>query len=66
MDTYLIYREWFRQHYGRDFVCSREQWREWCRRPGKALELADARTIDLLADQAEIDRERSEGWAYGR
>lgn len=62
MDAFEIYCEWFRAHYGREFVCSREQWREWCARP--ALALADARVIDILADQAEISRERSEGWAY--
>lgn len=66
MDAFEVYREWFRAHYGRDFVCSREQWQEWCSRPGRALEAHDARVIDLLADQREIDRERSEGWAYGQ
>lgn len=62
MDAYEVYREWFRHHYGREFVCTREQWDEWC---SAGTPRHDARIVDLLADQREIDRERQEGWTYG-
>ena len=58
-DTYQIYSEWFAHHYGRPFTVTREQWNEWCRRPAKALERADARMVDVLAGEGE------EGWARG-
>jgi len=66
LDAYETYRDWFRQHYGRDFICTPEQWAEWCNQPSldaKLLQSADARTVDILADQREFEREAREGWA---
>jgi hypothetical protein len=53
-ETYDIYRQWFRDHYGYEYPVSREEFRAWCRAPRRAI----------AENDFDIDTERREGWAY--
>lgn len=54
MDAYAIYSKWWKDHYGYEFPCSREDWQRWCEAP----RFREGTDFD-------IDTERREGWAYG-